>query len=61
MPTNMELRSLQTDKLFDLLKIKQDNKDITVKGLEPAISKAKAVMTQEDVVWVEKLVADLKE
>jgi hypothetical protein len=59
MPTNAELRSIQTDKLYDLLKLRLDNEDAKVKGLDEIINKTRASMSQEDVAWVEKTLAEL--
>jgi len=59
MASNSEMRVAQKDKLYDLLKIKADNKDIEIKGLKEAIVKAKSVMEAEDVAYVEKMIAEL--
>ncbi|MDR2182734.1 MAG: hypothetical protein LBE55_01025 [Clostridiales bacterium] len=59
MPGNQELRREQTERLFDLLKLKNDNKDIEIRGLDVLITRAKASMVQEDVAWVEKALAEL--
>ena len=59
MPTNAEMRSQQTEKLFDLLKLQMDNKALHIKGLNELISRAKVSMTKEDVAWVEKTLQDL--
>ncbi|MCL2035870.1 MAG: hypothetical protein FWG83_00590 [Oscillospiraceae bacterium] len=47
--------------LFRLLRIKQENAGITVKGLNKAIQETKAVMSQEEVAYVEKLVVELED
>ena len=59
MPSNQELRREQTERLFDLLKLKNDNKDIEIRGLDVLIIRAKASMLQEDVAWVEKTLKEL--
>lgn len=58
MSTSDEIRKEQNDRLFDLLKLKQLNQDIEVKGLNDLIKKLKASMTQEDVAWVEKVLSE---
>jgi len=60
MPSNTELRAQQNNQLFQLLRLKIENEGITVKGLDILISQAKSVMIQEDVAWVEKMVAETK-
>jgi len=59
MSTNQELRREQTERLFDLLKLKYDNMDLKIKGLDVLIVRAKAPMDKEDVAWVEKNIAEL--
>jgi len=59
MATNSELRTAQKTTLFELLKLKKDNQDKTVDGLETLIAKTEAGMEQEDVAWVEKMVAKI--
>ena len=61
MGTSLELRTSQKDKLFDLLVIKMENEKagIEVKGLKSVITKAKALMEQEDIAFVEKMVKEL--
>ena len=57
MPTNTELRTLQNNQLFKLLKLKKENNPIN--GLEAIILELKPGMTQEDVAYVEKLIDEL--
>ena len=61
MPTNPELRIMQTDKLFDLIQLEKDNegKGFEITGLKRMIIKTKATMTQEEVAWVEKKIEEL--
>jgi len=54
--TNAEIQNEQRLRLYLLLKIELDNKDFTVKGLEEKISMTKAVMRQEDIDHVEKMI-----
>jgi hypothetical protein len=54
------IRYLQTSTLFDLLMLKKSNEGNPVIRLDEVILKAKASMTQEDVAWVEKQIAELK-
>ena|GEM_PF-2892151 len=56
MATNAEIQNEQRLRLYLLLKIELDNKDFTVKGLEEKISMTKAVMRQEDIDHVEKMI-----
>ncbi|MCL2035817.1 MAG: hypothetical protein FWG83_00315 [Oscillospiraceae bacterium] len=59
MATNAEIRDKNNSMLFKLLKIEKENIGIKVKGLSESILEAKAVMSQEEVAYVEKLVAEL--
>jgi len=58
-PTNAELQAFQRDKLFDLLMLDKLNPGLEVTGLKEQIIKAKAVMPEEDVAYVEKAVNSL--
>ena len=58
MPSNMEIRVAQKDKLFTLYKLRKINEGITVKGLDNEIVQAEAVMEQEDVALVKEKVAE---
>lgn len=55
MPNMMEMRSAQKTLLFDLLLLKKDVKDNP--RLNEMISRTEAGMEEEDVAWVEKMVA----
>ena len=59
MATNLEVQTNQKERLFILMKLKVRNKDIEIKELDDMIIAAKAVMTQEDVAWVEKMIKEL--
>ena len=59
MATNLEVQTVQKDRLFCLLKLKVRNKDKIINELDDMIIAAKAVMTQEDVAWVEKMIKEL--
>ena len=65
MPSNTELRAQQCATLFDLLQLQyeltRENKDsnIELDSLKKLIVKSRAPMTQEDVAWVEKQIAEL--
>ena len=61
MPTNLELRVAQKDKLFTLHKLKKMNEKEGVKviGLENEIVEAEAVMEQEDVALVKEKITEL--
>ena len=54
MATNFEVSREQKRQLFTLLKIKKDNQDIPIKGIDDAVLALTAEMQQEDVAWVEK-------
>ena len=60
MPTNSEMRSMQTTQLFELLLLKKENKGLEIKRLEELIAKTEAGMTKEDVAWVEQKIEKLK-
>ena len=59
MATNLEVQTVQKERLFTLLKLKIRNKDKEINELDDMIIAAKAVMTQEDVAWVEKMIKEL--
>ena len=61
MPTNMEIRVAQKDKLFTLMKLKKVNEKagISVVGLNDMIIEAEAVMEQEDVALIKDKVKEL--
>jgi len=61
MATNIEVQVEQKRRLYMLLQIKADNKGITVKGLDRKIKETIAEMQQEDVAWVEKVIAETTE
>ena len=56
----MELRREQTERLYDLLKLRADNLAAGIKiiGIDEMIRRAKVSMTQEDVARVEKLLEE---
>ena len=56
MASEIELRERQKNHLNVLLKVKKDNADIVVKGLQEKIHDAIIPMEKEDVAWVEKIV-----
>ena len=56
MATNLEMQSNLKEKLFMLLRLKVRNKDKNILDLDDMIVSAKAVMNQEDVAWVEKMI-----
>ena len=57
----LEIREKQKDKLFDFLVLLKLNEGNKIKGLNRMISKAKALMSKEDIADVEKLVAELED
>ena len=59
MANELEIREKQKDKLFDFLVLLKLNEGYKIKGLNRMISKAKALMSKEDIADVEKLVAEL--
>lgn len=54
MPSIAEMK--QAEYLFDLLTIKKLNRDNDVPGLEQAIGRIVAGMTQKEVEWIQKTV-----
>ena len=58
-----ELRFLQTNYLYQLLRIKIRNEKAGIKVLElnSAINQAKAQMTEPDIAWVEKQIAEVSD
>ncbi|MDR2532285.1 MAG: hypothetical protein LBC82_05520 [Oscillospiraceae bacterium] len=60
MASSIEIQVEQKKRLFQLLKLEKDNAGYEVKGLSEAIIATKAEMQQEDVAYVEKMVAQLK-
>ena len=60
MPSNVELRREQKMRLYQIKKIRADNPDILIKGLNELINLIEAEMEAEDVAWVEKKLAQLK-
>jgi hypothetical protein len=58
MATNVEVQVEQKKRLYQLLTLKKDNEGLNIKGLNELIKATKAEMQQEDVAWVEKMVAE---
>ena len=54
--THKKLEQMQNEWLFDLLKIKQNNGDMENPVLDDVINRARAVMSEEQIAWVEKIV-----
>jgi arginine deiminase len=57
-------QKIQREHLAALMELKEENKDIEVKGLHDLIIKTQCLMDQKDVEWVEnmlKRLAELKE
>ena len=61
MANELEIREKQKDKLFDFLVLLKLNEGSKIRGLNRMISKAKALMSKEDIADVEKLVAELED
>ncbi|MCL2363426.1 MAG: hypothetical protein FWC71_02045 [Defluviitaleaceae bacterium] len=55
------LRSLYKGKLYDLLLLKKLNDGIEIKGLGELIIRTELMMSEEDVAYVEKIIAKLPE
>ena len=55
MASMVEVRERQKNHLYTLLKIKGQNRNIEVKGLQDAILSAIVPMEHEDIAWVEKI------
>ena len=58
MPNTKELDRELVERLYDLLVIKAANAGVKVKELDNAVIRAKAPMSEEQIAWVEKLVAE---
>jgi len=56
MATPLEIRVNQKNHLRSLLKIKKENGTNHVLGLEEEILAVIAIMEQEDIAWVEKVI-----
>ena len=56
MPNTKELDRELIERLYDLLEIQKMNQGKEVAGLDRAIRRAKAPMSEEQIAWVEKLV-----
>ena len=56
MASSIEIRERQKHHFGCLLKLKKDNKNITITGLEEALLRAMLGMDAEDVAYVEKLI-----
>jgi len=58
MASILEIQVEQKKRLYQLLKLKKDNEGYDIKGLNELIKATRAEMQQEDVAWVEKIVAE---
>jgi len=58
MATNLEVQVEQKRRLYMLLTLKRENEGIRIKKIDDFIKATKAEMQQEDVAWVEKIVAE---
>jgi len=54
MATTTEIRTTQKRMLFDLLKLKKDNPNAIIHGLDVIIVRLETEMEAEDVAYVEK-------
>jgi hypothetical protein len=54
-----EQRATQTHHYYVLLSIQAQNSGMEIKGLREALSHAKAVMTEPEISWVEKQIAEV--
>lgn len=59
MASSMEIQKELKDKLFDLLSIKKANPGVVVNELDGKIVKCMALMEQEDIAHVEKMISML--
>jgi hypothetical protein len=59
MATFNEQRSQQADHYFELLDLQARNPGIKIIELKAKIQRAKAVMTEPEIAWVEKQIAEL--
>ena len=58
-----EIRLIQNNNYFALLRLRAVNEKagIKVKGLASLLAQAKAVMSKEDIAWVEQQISELKD
>ena len=63
MATNLELQSAHKTMYFGLRQLEEENlkAGIKVKGLKKLIGLTKAVLTKEDIAWVEEQIAESKD
>ena len=61
MATNVEIKIVQNNSLYELLLISRINQKagIKVKGLSQSLARVKAAMSKEDIAWVEQQIAAL--
>ena len=59
MPTDLETKKIQKDRLYELLEIEALNRGIVVQGLKQSINRAKVSMSKEDVADVEKSILEM--
>ena len=59
MASDLELRTWQKTILYDLLKLKRDNPNLRIVGLNEMLRRQIAVMDADDVARVEKEIAEL--
>jgi hypothetical protein len=58
MSTNLEIQVEQKKRLYMLLRLEKENAGIKINGLRRDIKATMAEMQQEDVAWVEKMIAE---
>jgi len=59
MATKTEMQVEQRRRLYQLLKLRKENANIEIKGLNELINMNESEMDEEDVAWVEKKIAQL--
>ena len=57
--TNKELQTYQKRLFYNLLLIRERNKNVSIEGLDELIHAARVEMDQEDAAFVEKMIAEL--
>ena len=58
MPAKHEQDSAQSAYLYDLLDLQAQNDGYEVRGLNAKIQKARVVMSEPEIAWVEKHIAE---
>ena len=58
MPAKHEQDATQTAYLFELLDLQAQNPGVQINGMKKAIMRARASMTEPEIAWVERQIAE---